>query len=75
MQPMEPEKLELVGDVILASIILICIINVTLMVYTIITGCKEKCRAKSIAASRVAYFEYRRQKLMEMQKFKQLSNV
>ena len=40
MQPMEPEQLELVGDVILVSIILICTLNVALMVYTIITGCK-----------------------------------
>ena len=68
MRPMEPEQFEIVGDAILVALILLCTVNVTFLMYTLVLGCKEKCRKKAIAANKAAYFEYRRQKLMEMQK-------
>ena len=40
MRPMQPEKLEILGDVILAAMVLLCTLNVALMTYTLVIGCK-----------------------------------
>ena len=60
MRPMEPEQLEIVGDAILAVLILLCTVNVAFLIYTLVMGCQEKCRDKAIAANKAAYFEFRR---------------
>ena len=66
MRPIEPEKLDIIGYFILASVIILCSLNIGLMIYMIVLGFLEKRRAKTIEDNKAAYFEYRRQRLMEM---------
>ena len=66
MRPMEPETLDIIGHYILAAVIILCSLNIGLMIYMIVLGFLEKRRAKTIEDNKAAYFEYRRQRLMEM---------
>ena len=48
MRPMEPETLDIIGHYILATVIIICSLNVGLMIYMIVLGFLKKRRAKTI---------------------------
>ena len=56
----DPEQRELLGDLIFASLILLGTFNVAFIVYTLVLGCKEKCRTKTIAAKKAVWLEARR---------------